>query len=412
MQNWAANLEYAAARVHRPASIEAVQEVVRNGEELKALGTRHSFNTVADTSGDHVSLELLNRVAVLNEQHHSVTVEGGIRYGELGRTLNHSGFALKNLASLPHISVAGACSTATHGSGVHNGNLATEVCGLEIVNAKGDLISVTKKKDGDIFNGAVVALGALGIVVRLTLDIIPSYQISQTVYENLPFGALEKHFNAITESAYSVSLFTFWTSDHINQVWLKSKSPSTVTPDQFGAQIASGPRSPLPNGVVENCTEQMGVHGDWYDRLPHFRMGFTPSSGEELQTEYFVPRESAWQALSAINAMRDQIAPLLHTTEIRCIAADDLWLSPNYHRDSVAIHFTWKKDWERVQHLLPIIESQLAPFEARPHWGKLFTMGPDRLKSLYPRLPEFRDLTQTFDPKGKFRNDFLRNNIL
>ncbi len=412
MQNWAANFDFSAARVHRPASIEAVQEIVRHSQQLKALGTRHSFNTIADTGGDLVSLELLNRVAVLNEQHRSVTAEAGIRYGELSRTLNNSGFGLRNLASLPHISVAGACATATHGSGVHNGNLATEVCGLDIVTANGQLISLTKKIDGDVFNGAVVGLGALGIVVRLTLDIVPTYQVSQTVYENLPFAALQEHFSAITESAYSVSLFTFWTSDNINQVWVKSTQQPTTTPEQFGAVTADGPRSPLPNGAVENCTEQLGIAGAWYDRLPHFRMGFTPSSGEELQSEYFVPRESAWKALSAINAMRDQIAPLLQTTEIRCIAADNLWMSPNYLRESVAIHFTWKKDWARVQKLLPIIEAQLAPFDARPHWGKLFTMSSDRLKSLYPRLPDFRDLVETYDPEGKFRNAFLQTTIL
>ena len=409
MQNWAANLEYGAARVHRPLSIEAVQEIVKGSRKLKALGSRHSFNAIADTDGDHVSLELLNRVSILNEQHLTVTAEAGIRYGELGRTLYNSGFALKNLASLPHISVAGACATATHGSGVKNGNLATEVCGIEFINAAGERISLTKKRDGDTFNGAVVALGALGVVVRLTLDIVPTFDVSQTVYENLPFSALENHFNDITESAYSVSLFTYWTSDHIDQVWLKSIVSPTLAPDQFGAKVADQERSPLPDGVVENCTPQRGVPGPWYERLPHFRMGFTPSSGEELQSEYFVPRESAWRALSAINAMRDEIAPLLHTTEIRCIAADDLWLSPNYKRESVAIHFTWKKDWARVEKLLPAIESALAPFEARPHWGKLFTMSPRHLRSLYPRFPDFQALVQAQDPTGKFRNEFLEN---
>src|SRR6185437_9936106 len=135
-----------------------------------------------------------------------------------------------------------------------------------------------------------------------------------------------------------------------------------------------------------NCTEQMGVRGPWYERLPHFRMGFLPSAGDELQSEYFVSRHHAVEAILAVERLREEITPHLLITEIRAIAADDLWLSPCYKRPSIAIHFTWKPDWNPVKRVLPLIERELASFSARPHWGKLFTMPESQLKPLYAKL--------------------------
>ena len=393
-----------------PKSEEEVREIVRGSTKVKALGTRHSFNDIADSTGDQISTERLNRVVSLDRERQTVTVEAGIRYGELCRFLESQGYALNNIASLPHISVAGACATATHGSGVHNGNLATAVSGIRFVTADGSILSLSRDVDGDLFLGTVVGLGGLGVVTQLTLDVEPSFQMTQTVYENLPFDALEQGFDDIMSCAYSVSLFTFWTGPRINQVWVKAKLqeyPVTEQMTLFGATSAPGKRSPLPDGAVENCTDQMGIPGPWCDRLPHFRMGFTPSSGEELQTEYFVDRANAWNALKLIDGIRDEVAPLLYTTEIRTIDADSFWMSPCSGRQSVAIHFTWKQEWDKVKQLLPKIEGLLAPFDARPHWGKLFTTKPSELRRLYPRLPEFKALLADHDPDGKFRNAFM-----
>jgi xylitol oxidase len=282
---------------------------------------------------------------------------------------------------------------------------------LKVVLASGDVISLSRATDLDEFDGTIVSLGALGVVVEVTLDLVPTFQVAQTVYEDLPFATLEHNFKAITDAAYSVSLFTFWSSEKINQIWVKSCGAEGLHRETYGAKPASGMRSPLPDGVVENCTEQMCIPGPWYDRLPHFRFGFTPSSGEELQTEYFVSREDSWQALKAIDQMRNHIAPLLHTSEIRCIAADNLWISPNYQRESVAIHFTWKRDWERVSKLLPEIEKQLEPFNPRPHWGKLFAMSSERVQDQYEKLLDFRHLLKKYDPKGKFRNEFIQRYV-
>jgi xylitol oxidase len=344
----------------------------------------------------------------------TVTVSAGARYGELCTYLDKQGFAIPNLASLPHISVAGACATATHGSGIKNGNLATPVSALQFVNATGDVVSLSREKDED-FHGAVVGLGALGIVTQVTLDLLPAFSMRQDVYLNLPMKQLEAHFDEIMSAGYSVSLFTDWQSADINQVWIKrvvnNDEPYTAEKTFFGAKAATRNVHPIIEISAENCTDQMSVPGPWYDRLPHFKLGFTPSSGEELQAEYFVPRQYAFKAMKAVQTLKSKLKPLLMISEIRTIAADDLWMSPCYHQDSVAIHFTLNPDWDGVRQLLPEIEEKLEDFNVRPHWGKLFTMSPESLQSRYEKMDDFKRLLDKYDPKGKFRNAFVARNI-
>ena len=409
-RNWAGNINYQAAEQYFPNSVDEVQELVRVQPSIRALGSRHSFNAIADTPGVQLSLERLNPTVQIDPLHHTATVAGGVRYGHLCAFLDEAGYALPNLASLPHISVAGAVATATHGSGEGNGCLSSSVAGLEMVTADGSLLTVQRDSTAD-FAGMVVALGALGLVTHVTLDLLPTFAVRQFVYERLPFAQALAHFDAIIASGYSVSFFTDWRSDAINQLWLKQRvtdqEAAEAAPELFGARLATGDRHPIGDLSPVNCTAQMGVAGPWYDRLPHFRMAFTPSSGQELQTEYLVPRRHALAALEAVNGLRSRIAPLLQISEIRLIAADDLWLSPFYQQDSVGIHFTWQPQWPAVQALLPDIEAALLPFDARPHWGKLFTMPGAHVQSLYPKLAAFRALRDQYDPAGKFRNPFI-----
>jgi alditol oxidase len=410
--NWAGNIAYGASRLLQPRSIEEVQQIVREGGKLKALGARHSFSDVADSPGTLLSLDRMPQEVTLDAARRTATVSAALRYGQLCRLLDAEGVAVHNTASLPHISVAGACSTATHGSGDGNGNLATAVSGIELVLADGSLVTLTREADSAIFPGAVVALGGLGVLTRLTLDVVPAFAMRQYVYEWLPLAELEAHFDEVTSSAYSVSLFTDWQTERINQVWLKAlDGAAPAAGDLFGAIPATVKLHPLVAISAEACTPQLGAPGPWYDRLPHFRIEFTPSSGEELQSEYFVPRRHAVAAVRAVYGLRRELAPLLQIAEVRTIAADDLWLSPCYGQACVAFHFTWIKDWPGVSRLLPRLEDALAPFDARPHWGKLFTVPPPRLRALYPRLPEFQDLLRTYDPQGTFRNPYLERTV-
>jgi xylitol oxidase len=414
--NWAGNIEYSTDRLQSPASVEQVRDFVRKQSRLKVLGTRHCFNTIADSKDLFLSVKELHEAVNVDSAAHTVTVDAGITYGKLAPILHEKGWALHNLASLPHISVAGACTTGTHGSGEKNGNLATAVAGLEFVTASGDMVRLSREKDGDTFQAAVVGLGALGVITKITLDVQPTFQMRQYVYENLPLRQMSDQFDAIEASAYSVSLFTDWQKQRINEVWLKSRlgsgQASEARPEFFGAKLATKNLHPIAELSAENCTEQMGVPGPWYERLPHFRMGFTPSAGKELQSEYFVPRPHAVEAILAVERLRDQVTPHLMISEIRTIAADNLLLSPCYKQDSVAIHFTWKQDWPAVRNVLPTIERELAPFKVRPHWGKLFTMSPSELRSVYgDRLQAFIKVARNMDPGGKFRNDFLDTNV-
>ncbi|HTE19054.1 MAG TPA: FAD-binding protein [Armatimonadota bacterium] len=409
--NWAGNYAYSAASLHYPETIEQLRELVGRSRALKVLGSRHSFNGIADTTGDLVSLEKLEPVVALDRQTRTVTVSAGVRYGQLCRQLQLEGYALHNMASLPHISVGGACATATHGSGDRHGNLATAVRALELVTADGEVTVLSREQHGEQFQGAVVGLGGLGVVTRLTLEVEPAYAVRQEVYENLRLAQLEEHFEEIVSSAYSVSLFTDWQGESVDQVWLKRQVTDDAAPalaaEFFGAAPATGQRHPISSMPSEACTPQMGVPGPWNERLPHFRMDHTPSSGEELQSEYLLPREHAVEAVRAVARLQEHLAPLLQISEVRTVAADGLWMSPCYRHDCVAFHFTWHKDWPAVRKLLPLLEEQLAPFGARPHWGKLFTMPPSQVRSLYPRLPDFVELLRSHDPDGKFRNPFL-----
>jgi len=410
--NWAGNVVFSARRLHRPASVPDLQRLVGGSTRVRALGTGHSFSPIADTTGDLVSLAGLGNDMTIDAERAMVKVSAGATYRELTRYLHGAGYALRNLGSLPHISVAGACATGTHGGGDANGSLATAVSGMDLVTADGDIVTITRAGDRDEFSGAVVGLGALGIVISLWLDIVPAFDLRQYVYQDLPWDQLERHLPEIFASGYSVSLFSTWRTRRIDQVWLKqrvtgSDPAGAAAPVWFGARLADGPRNPVPGLSAAPCTQQMGIPGPWHQRLPHFRPDHAPSAGQELQSEYLLPREHAVGVLQAIAEVSERVAAFLQVCEIRTIAADDLWLSPSYHRDTVAVHFTWIDDALAVATALALVEDQLAPFLPRPHWGKLFRIGPEVIAGRYDRLPDFRQLMRRYDPAGKFRNQML-----
>ena len=412
--NWAGNLTYHTNTLHVPASVEEAQEIISKAAKIRTLGSRHCFNTIADSDTAQISLEKIKDIEI-NDEAKTVTVGAGVRYGDLCPTLYEKGYALHNLASLPHISVAGACATATHGSGVDNGNLATAVSGIEFINGKGELVKLDRATGGESFPGAVVGLGSIGAVTKTTLNLLPVFDMRQDVYLDLPQSELEQNFDTIMSSGYSVSLFTDWQSEKVNQVWIKNKVAEGAAYDNkaefFGAKKADRNIHPIISLSAENCTEQMGVPGPWYERMPHFRMNFTPSSGKELQAEFFVPRNQAVEAFLAIRKLSSHLSNILFITEIRAVAGDDLWMSMAYHRPSMVFHFTFKQMDTEVRNFLPILEASLEPFEARPHWGKLFSLSPAVLQSRYERLPQFQQLMTQHDPEGKFRNAFIDQNL-
>src|ERR1700733_6565904 len=274
--NWAGNYTYSTKNLDLATSVEGVRQNVRAHSHLKALGARHSFNGIADSTEEQISLKHFDQIE-LDTKAKTVTVGAGVTYGQLAPVIDSRGFAVHNLASLPHISVVGACATATHGSGNKNGNLSTAVAAMEFVTADGE-VKTLSRKDGDRFRGAVVGLGGLGVITKITVDVQPTYQVAQAVYENLSMAQLEKNLDAIFGSAYSVSLFTDWQNHRITQVWIKRRiEPGTMqkwSADFYGATLATQKLHPISGHSAESCTDQGGVPGPWYERLPHFKMNF------------------------------------------------------------------------------------------------------------------------------------------
>jgi xylitol oxidase len=408
--NWAGSHTY-RSRIERVRSVEHLQEVVAAAPRVRALGSRHSFTDLTDITdvddGVLVSLDDLPTRVDVDPATRTARVTGRAAYGDVATALQAEGWALGNLASLPHISVAGAVATGTHGSGIGNGSLATAVASLDLVGPDGELRTVGR---GDTdFDGSVVALGALGVVTSVTLDVEPTYDVRQEVRTGLSWETLASGLDAVIGSAYSVSLFTRWGDAGIDQVWLKSRGDE-APPRPVGAPAATTLHM-FADGDTQAVTVQGGVPGPWLDRLPHFRMAFTPSRGEELQSEYLMPREHALTAIERMRGLREHLAPVLQVSELRTVAADDLWLSGSYGHDVVAVHFTWSRDQERVYAVLPAIEAALLPLGARPHWGKCFVAGVAELDPLYPRMADFRALRDRVDPDRVFGNTFLERVI-
>lgn len=403
--NWAEHVTFGAQSTHFPRRLDELREIVRHASRVRMAGARHSFNAIADTTGVLISLRRLERRIEIDPAARTVTVDGGITYAELCPVLDAAGWALANLASVPDFTVAGATATATHGSGSTHQNLAAAIAALEFITASGEQLVLQRGEPE--FDGAVVGLGALGVITALTLDLVPRFELRQDVFHGLDFDAVTEGFETLMASAYSVSLFTHWAGDRVDQAWLKSLPDAQPPASLHGGRPALGESSPVMGRDPAGTTAQLGVPGPSYERLPHARIGALPAVGTEFQAEYFVARRHGPAAMHAIRRIEAALHPALVVSEIRTIAADPFWLSTNHGEDSVGLHFSLARDWTMVKGALAAIETALAPFAPRPHWGKLFVMAPADIRSRYPRLADFRALAARHDPDGKFRNAFL-----
>ena len=404
--NWSGTVTFSDSNTFAPATTAELAEIIATNPKVRARGSAHCFNAIADTDAISVTFEKLPHELVIDKEKQIVTVSAGIKYGELAVALEKRGWGLHNMASLPHISVAGAIATATHGSGVGNGNLATAVRGLEVILPDGSFKKINS--DSSEFAGYVVGLGVAGIVISVDLAIEPTFNIEQTVYRAMSRETYAANLDEIMSLAYSVSYFTTWAAAGGGEVWAKFRSGSVAPETLFEAYPATSNRHPLPGLNPEPCTEQMAVSGPWHLRLPHFKMEFTPSAGDEIQSEFFVDRKDAPAALAALEKIAPQINEILWVTEIRAIAADELWMSPHYQRDCIGIHFTWKKV-DAVYEFVKVVEAVLAPFNYRPHMGKVYSASPEYIRSVMPKMSDFVRLVKEIDPMNKFGNAMTDN---
>ncbi len=401
-RTWSGTYRFTARRLIAARTIEDVRRAVAAGGRVRALGTRHSFNDLADNGATLVTVTGIAADPVLDESSRTVTAGAGTTYGAIAAWLQERGWALGNMASLPHISIAGAIATGTHGSGSGNRVLSAAVAGLDYIDADGELRHAGRP-DPD-FEAMPVGLGAFGIVVRVTLDVEPAYLVRQDVYAGLSWDRVLADLDGIMSAGYSVSLFTDWSGESV-QAWVKRRvaGPDDAVPAElFGARLDPGPAR-LAASPVDNLTVH-GAAGPWSQRLPHFRADARPSNGDEIQSEYFVARRHGPACLAAVRRLAALVTPLLLVTEIRTTAADGLWLSGSYDRETLAIHFTWRNRPGPVDGAVREVEAALAPFAARPHWGKVSHIEAEQLEPLYPRLRDARALFERLDPQGRFSN--------
>lgn len=401
LHNWGGNFNYSTQNIQYPRSVAEVQQIVKNAGKLRVVGSRHSFSKIADSECTMLSTIGLNKIIGINGSIPSVTVQGGLTYTDLLTSLNTAGFALPNLASLAEISVGGAASTNAHGTGVANQALANHIRSMEIVLANGSLLTIGPNDPR--LKGMAAGLGAFGVVTQLELKLVPAFNITTYTYVNMPVQNSYENFAALQNMGFGVLLVNMFTAPdawNIAIVYARSDANNTamLTSNLFGGTLVS--QTTQPSYLALLSIAQIGLSG---------------VDGNEIQTEYFVPISKAVEAIKAVTAVANStnIFPSLATAfVIRTIASDDLWMSEYYGNDTmVAIHFSWQNNVTAVEAVLPQLERAMIPYGARPHWGKMFTMEPEDFLPHYPKVNEFKKLAEQLDPKGKFRNEFLEENV-
>ena len=407
ISNWGGNLDFGTDEILQPGSIAEAAEIIRSGK-VRPIGTKHSFSKVVIGEGRLVSAAGLAFEPVIDEHNSTVTVAAATRFGDLAVFLEENGYALKNMGSLPHISIAGAAATGTHGSGDGNQILSSSLVAFSYLNASGDLVELRRSHKN--FEACRLGLGAYGLWVSVTLAIVPSYQMRQDVYRNIPWQVFYENPETLTAAGYSVSLFTKWGNSTIDQAWVKTRVKDGLPPSEIAGISADveSMKELLP-GVADNLTEQGGVEGAWLNRLPHFRLDANPSAGDEIQTEYFFRRDQIVGAIKAVQEIASEINPILLVSEIRTMAQDNAWLSPMLRGDSIALHFTWINDSEKVDRAVELIEKVTAEFDPIPHWGKVHHFEKEQLTKAHPRLNQARELFDSLDPEGVFNSEYLQS---
>lgn len=408
MKNWAGNLTFSAKEYLEVNSISKLQSIVNKSTGVKVIAAGHSFNDIANTSHTHISLKNMSSQIEIDSNQKIALVPAGMSYADVCKFLEKYGWALSNTASLGEISMAGAILTATHGSGSENSILSECVVGIEMVLASGEIYAVDQD-ESDEFQGLVVSLGGLGVLTKFKVRIVKSFSIKQYVYENIGLEALAQNFDLVFNKAYSVSYFSNWAKNSTGQVWMKfldDGSPIDVPYLFLDGNLATSNQHPVKANDPSSCTQQMGESGKWLYRLPHFKLGSSPASGDEVQTEYLVDRAHVREYISSLSLIGDEISDRVYATEIRAIKEDNLWLSPAYNRATIGFHFTWKKS-ESLQKFLQKIEEILGKHNGRPHWGKLFVTSRENLVGRYPKFSDFERILMKYDPNKKFRNSFI-----
>uniref|UniRef100_A0A915D0Y3 FAD-binding PCMH-type domain-containing protein n=1 Tax=Ditylenchus dipsaci TaxID=166011 RepID=A0A915D0Y3_9BILA len=417
--NWGGNFNFSTQDIKYPTTTAGVQQLVKECKgKIRPVGTRHSFSEIANTNDTLICLVHMNLILSVDPSVPSVTVQAGITYTDLIPFLQSIGLAIPMMASLGEISIAGAINTAVHGSGAGIGNLATQVLGLQMVLADGSVVQYSKGQNDTELAAATVGLGALGIVTQVTLQAQPTYNLAINVFENMDMSVLDTQLYNITHSGYAINMWsTFGTPGVLDQVWITTKVDSNGVnaygnvSQLYGAPAATAQSSPIAALPPTYVVPQMGIVGPYYERLTDYDLGLSGQEGQQTQSEYYVDFDDFVPALKALQTLSAEINAVVYVALFRITEKDELWMSPQYKKTTMAIHFSWQPKLDQVMALLPKIEAALAPFNPIPHWGKLYTLKPEQYLPLLPKYPEWREQVELHDPTHKFRNKWLEENI-
>jgi len=421
-QNWAGTAIADPARRYWPRSAGAIADAIKDaasaGLTVRALGSGHSFTPAAATSGAALDLSGWTGVISADAESGLVTVRSGTTIAALNAALDALGLAMPNLGDIDAQTIAGAISTGTHGTGARLGGIATAVAGLELVLADGSVASCSAEQSPDLFAAARVSLGALGVVSAVTLSCVPAFDLAADE-RPMPLGEVLARFG---EFAADNDHFEFYWFPYGKNALVKRNNRATELPPRmpgwrrffeyevmenaaFGAVCRTGravPRLIKPLNRLAAATLSARSYS-----APSHQVFVTPRRVRFVESEYAVPRESVLDVLAELRAAVPRLAhPVMFPVEVRVAAADDIWLSTAYGRDTayVAIHQYVGLPYREY---FAAFESIAAAVGGRPHWGKMHTLDAKRLGELYPRFADFLRIRDETDQERRFANPYL-----
>ncbi|WP_419819330.1 D-arabinono-1,4-lactone oxidase [Glaciibacter flavus] len=423
-RNWARTEKVRPLRVERPTSAGAVQRAVQaaahSGLGVKAVGAGHSFTGIAVAPGVQLDLTDLSGIIDVDHARARVTFAAGTRLHRLPALLKPYGLALTNMGDIDRQSIAGATSTGTHGTGGRFGGIATQIRALTLVTADGELLRVSETENAELLPAAALGLGALGIIVDVTLQLEPAYLL-QAVERPEPLDAvLESYLERCSDSDH----FEFYWFPHTATGLTKTNTrlpgdaerrplgrfgrwvdDEVIANGAYRALCAVGTLAPASVPATARLAERVSGNRDFTDHSPSVFV--TNRTVRFREMEYALPRAEIPAAVREIRALIESRGwRISFPIEVRAAAADDLWLSTATGRESgyIAVHRYYRED---PTEYFAAVEQILREHGGRPHWGKLHTLGSDELRTLYPRFDEFTALRDRLDPTGVFANRYL-----
>ncbi|WP_157095406.1 D-arabinono-1,4-lactone oxidase [Hoyosella altamirensis] len=418
-QNWARTVTAYPARVLRPRSVEELREIVRSaaaaGTTVRAWGSGHSFTATAATADWALDLSDFRGFTDIDLPRRQVTVKAGTCLQELNNSLHVLGLALANLGDIDTQTIAGAISTGTHGTGARLGGLATQVVGLELVQTSGEILRCSAEVNRETFDAARVSLGALGVISTVTLQCVPRFVLAADERPEL----LEAVLESIDLEVETNDHFEFFMFPYGRRALVKRNNRTDAAPRPlsrvaefisydlvenraFGAVCRLGrvlPATVQPTGRVIDAVLSPRAYRDW-----SYRVFATPRRVRMVESEYAIPRAALAGVLAELRALYSRLPePVMFPVEVRFSAADDIWLSPAYGRDTayVAVHQFEGMSYEKYFHEFEAIARGA---EGRPHWGKMHSLDREALADLYPRFRDFTRVRDAVDPDRTFRN--------